>query len=199
MTHRNPDNEFCSRIAEGDQSAFADLYNESYESILGFVLRYVMSPTLAQDLTQDVFVKVWEKRSSFSNVQNLQAYLYRIARNHTLDFLKRNSLSNEILTEIRHHYKTAAQVVEDEIQEKEYFEFLHGVLQRLPERSQDIFRMCRSEKRSYQEVAGLLGISRDTVKHHMVQSMRVIRESVMNRFDVLGSVCIFVSFLSTLL
>lgn len=190
MKQFNPNLHFSNRIAEGDESAFVELYNDFYESIYSFVLKYVASQALAQDLTQDVFLKVWEKKESFFGVQNLKSYVYKVARNHTLDFLKRASTSNEIFSEIRLHYKSAGKLVEDQFQEKEYFDFLQKTLRNLPQRSQDIFRLCRTEKRSYQEAAGLLGISRDTVKHHMVRSMRMIRESVVNRFDVPVPICL---------
>lgn len=184
MKKFEPDCNLGIHIAEGDENAFLIIYNELYDGIYVFILHYVYSPTLAQDLTQDVFLKIWEKRETFGEVNNLKAYIYKIARNLTLDFLKRVNKSKEIFSEINFHFQTSVEVVEEQFQEKEYFEFIKSELENLPLRSQEIFQLCRNEKKSYKEVAGLLGISRETVKHHMVQTMRTMKESAESRFGI---------------
>lgn len=192
MTDFKYNERLCKRISKGDEKAFIEIYEIYYDAIYTFILKYVFSPYLSQDLTHDVFLKVWEKRKSFKSVINLRAYVYKIARNHTLDYLKRVNLSSEVLAEIEVHYYSPPRGVEDQLIEKEYFKFLDEVIRSLPDRSQEIFHMCRKEKKTYQETASLLGVSKDTVKYHMVQSMRVMKKCIREHFDLADTLNIFI-------
>lgn len=172
------------RLCKGDREAYDQIYRLYFNQIYIFVLRYVVSEDLAYDLTQDVFLKVWERKDQLNHVNNLRAYIYRMAKNHTLDNLKRISISEKAIEEVSFHYVKQSKPLDVKYIEKEYFEFLESAIIDLPERTRIIFNLCRTEKKSYKEVAEELGISRDTVKHHMVQSMKVLKEKVISKFDI---------------
>lgn len=70
-----------------EDNFFESIYKELYHPIYVFTLKYVMSPNLAHDLTQDVFLKVWERKNRLKDMEKVNSYIYRIAKNHTLDYL----------------------------------------------------------------------------------------------------------------
>ncbi|MFA6769607.1 MAG: RNA polymerase sigma-70 factor [Bacteroidales bacterium] len=171
-------------LCKGDKDAYERIYILYFNRIYIFILRYIISKSLAYDLTQDIFVKIWEKKEQLADVRNLQSYLYRMAKNHTLDMLKHISISQKAIKNIEYHYVKQVNSVDIKYVEKEYFEFLEAAIIDLPERTRIIFKLCREEGRSYKEVAEELGISSDTVKHHMVQSMKTLKDKVSKHFDI---------------
>lgn len=164
-----------------------ELYEQYAVRIQEFIHRYVASEEIAEDLMHDVFIKIFEltqRPKDLKKIKNWESYIFRMARNHTLDFLKRNSLNVKYISTIQTEFEEADTSVSRYIQEKEYFEFLENCLNTLPERSREIFGLCRDEEKSYIEVADQLGISKSTVKHHMVTTMKKIREEVEEKFQI---------------
>jgi len=143
---------------------------------------------LAEDLMHDVFIKLFEKMEDLEDkVKNWEAYIFRMARNHTFDYLKRNSLNERFVERTIREFQDGDFVIDRKVLEKEYAEFLDKCLQRLPERSRRIFQLCRQEEMTYDEVAGHLGNSKDTVTHHMVLTMKKLKAEVMVVFNISSS------------
>ncbi len=161
-----------------------ELYETYSERLRDFIYRYVASQEIAEDLMHDVFIKVFENPTRFALVRNWESYIFKIARNHTLDFLKRNSLTIKYVNKIKAEFREEDSSLSQRLQEKEYFEFLNECLENLPEKSRMIFGLCREEDQSYLEVAQKLGISKSTVKHHMVFAMKKIRSEVEEHFNI---------------
>ncbi|MEO7533146.1 MAG: RNA polymerase sigma-70 factor [Ferruginibacter sp.] len=164
------------KVGTGDDIAFGTLYKNYYFSVSKLVLRYVMSPELAEDISQEIFIKIWESRARLSEIQCFRSYLFIVLRNYTLNILKTAARNEVGLAEIIHHYQAARINTEEEILDKEYQRFLNRTLDKLPPRSKEVFNLCRRQSKSYPEVALQLGISRNAVKNHMVHSMKIIKK-----------------------
>ena len=162
-----------SELSVGKEDAFEKLYNHYVHELKGFVIKFVKSSTLAEDLTQEVFIKIWENRDQLAKVKSFRAYLTVIARNHVLNFLKSAPRNDLVLKEIVGSYIVPQ--AENEIISKEYKQWLQKVLDSMSPQMRSVFKLCREQNKSYDEVADLLQISRNTVKKHMVRSMRVIK------------------------
>lgn len=166
------------RLSKGDEAAFVSIFDLYSARIYNFIIKYVQSPPLAEDLTQEVFMKLWESRAQVTKIESFKAYLFVIARNHTLNSLKKAFKSEAAVGEVVKNYVTQRSNTEEDILHKEYLQFLKRVLDSLPERSRRIFILCREEGKSYEEVAAAMGISKNAVKNHMVFSMKLLRSSV---------------------
>ena len=162
-----------SELSSGKEDAFDKVYNHYLHSIYSFVIKFVKSPELTKDLTQEIFIRIWENRSRLSKVKSFRAYLFVTARNHVLNFLREASSSNVILTEIINSY--ASPQGANEMISKEYEQWLHNVLESMSPQMRAVFKLCREQNKNYDEVADLLQITKNTVKKHMVRSMRVIK------------------------
>ncbi|NGM61772.1 RNA polymerase sigma-70 factor [Sphingobacterium sp. SGG-5] len=163
-------------IKEGDHHAFMKVYDLYFHQLNVFIKRYVHSESISQDLTQDVFVKLWEKRAFLDRVSNFNSYIYRMAKNHTLDYLKKVSRLEIMPDDLLKEFKFSTNEVELFVTEQEYFKFLDNYMKTLPEKSRIIFNLCRDQEKSYDEVAEELKISKSTVKHHMVSTMKKLKE-----------------------
>jgi len=166
-------------LARGSNDAFDAVYNNYYSEVNQFVLRYVKSPQLAEDLSQEIFIKVWESRANLAEVRSFRSWLFVVARNHTLNTLKSAAHKQDVVAEItRHTNPKSSSPVEDELLSREYLRYLNGILDTLPPKAREVFRLCREQHKSYDEVAAILGISRNTVKSHMAHSLKILRDSV---------------------
>lgn len=180
----NTENDLLQRMIEGDQVAFTGLYEIYNRRIFTFIIKYVSSVPLAEDLTQEVFIKIWENRQNLMGVKSFDAYLFITARNHTLNNLKIVFRSDEAIAEIIAGFIATRNHTEEELLHKEYVLFLRKILSKLPERTREIFKLCREQEKSYEEVAKSLNISRNAVKNHMVHSMKVLSSSIKKEFGI---------------
>lgn len=169
-----------ARLAAGHADAFASLFNQYRDSVTQFITRFVKIPQLAEDLSQEVFLKIWQQREKLAGLQSFRAFLFIVARNHTLNCLQtagRNQTAIGAVT--RHALETRSpSPADDQVLTREYLEFLRRVIDDLPPRSREVFRLCREQQLSYDEVAAQLGISRNSVKNHMVYSMKILKAAV---------------------
>lgn len=172
------------KLKKGDHQSYMKIYDCYFKPIHQFILRYVHAESVAEDLTQDVFVKVWEKRDYLDKVDNFNAYIYRIAKNHTLDYLKKVSRLEFMPDEILKEFRFCSDEVELFVTNQEYFHFLDAYMANLPAKSQQIFVLCREFDKSYDEVAAELSISKSTVKHHMVATMRKLSKEIKQKFKI---------------
>ncbi|MBZ4189877.1 RNA polymerase sigma factor [Niabella beijingensis] len=170
--------ELTERIAEGDEKAFLKVFETYFKELCFFVERYVHSRAMAEDLAQEVFIRIWEHREQLTAVRSFRSYLYTAAKNHTLNALKKASRSAEVMGEIVTAYYQNSNATKEKIQSREYQEQLHRAIENLPARSREIFRLCREHKKTYEEVASLMGISKNAVKNHMVFSMKQLKRTV---------------------
>ncbi len=182
------DHELISFLPSGNQEAFTTIYERHHERIYRFILRYLKSAELSEDICQNVFLKIWEQREQLADVQEFSAFSFTIAKRQALDFLKRASVEQNAMGIILNSYPADRNVIEDQHQAKEYMEFIEEVLARLPEQSSKIFKLCRQEGKSYDEVAVILGISRHAVKKHMVRSMKALKDAAEGELGITLSV-----------
>jgi RNA polymerase sigma-70 factor (family 1) len=164
-----------AEMALGDTAAFGQIYQHYHPKIHHYILLLVKSPPLAQDLLQEVFVRLWEARGQLDGVKAFGPYLFCMARNHTINAMKAIARSKVAIGEVLRHYPEPA--CDDGILERDYGRFIQKVLQSLPPRTREIYRKCREEGKTYDEVARELGISGNAVKRHMVNSIRILREA----------------------
>ncbi|ADY52081.1 RNA polymerase, sigma-24 subunit, ECF subfamily [Pseudopedobacter saltans DSM 12145] len=186
--------ELIERISRNDEEAFLHVFNFYHNTILSFIKKYVHSSDLAKDLTQEVFVKIWEKREKLAEVKSFRSYLYTIAKNHTLNTLKKASRSQEVMGEIVEAYFVGNNTTEERLLDKEYLYYLNKALEELPERSKEIFRLCREQKKTYEEVASIMGISKNAVKNHMVFSMKHLRKNIEGELGMSLSILVAIFF-----
>lgn len=170
------ENDLLLRMAAGSEDAFTRLYQHYTPSVNQFFLRYLRVPELVSDLTQDVFIKIWNQRSELPQLKSFRAFLFILARNHALNTLRNASRHDAVIGEIGRHYQQ--QIDTDDALTKDYLAFLQTSMEALPPRSREVFRLCREQGLSYEEVAKLLGISRNSVKNHMVYSMKALKLAV---------------------
>ena len=172
-----------SRLQGGDANSFNLFYREYVDEISRYVKMFLKSDVLTEDVTQDVFIKFWENSFKFESVDNIRGFLYSTAKNNCLNILKRSLLDDKLMVSILNNYELEPSV-DFLIYRKEYREYIDKVLNTVPEQSRVVFRMCKIEGRSYEEVAEQLNISKNTVKKHIVRTLSVLRnDKTLNKMN----------------
>ena len=167
-----------------DKSLFDEIYNLYYSEIHKYIFKFVKSDDYTDDLCQEVFIKVWEKRENLQHVQSVKAYLYTVAKNHVFDFLRHASVERNVREKILRNSGELHNQVDDTFQSEEYYRHLKAVLDIMSPRNKEVFKLCRDMDHTYDEAAAVLGISRNAIKKHMVTTMKLLKHSVEKNFGL---------------
>ncbi|MGJ1420172.1 RNA polymerase sigma factor [Sphingobacterium spiritivorum] len=192
MKYPVPEKQILPALSNGDERAFEAIYEQYFQSVYLFVQGYVKSPDLAQDICQEIFMKVWDNRERFAKVLSFRHYLFTLAKNHTLNHLRSISRSNVSIQELLRYYPLEEQTTGNSIQEKEYEKFIQRAFENLSPTAKQVFDLCREKQMTYDQVAKEMGFSRDAVKKYMVQTMKTFRSLISGPLDI--HFCIFLCF-----
>lgn len=175
----NSDPDLLFRVSQGDEAAFAQLFH-TYQNRLGaFVMQLTGSRPLAEEIVQEIFIRIWEKREKLSQVEHFPPYLYAVARNYSLSFLKKlgKELARKQAWEL-----SVADIQEQEEEDtaiKNFRRIIDQAISELPAQRQKVYLLSRDEGLRQAEIAERMAISLETVKKHMVLALRSIRNYAM--------------------
>ena len=167
--------ELLSCIAAGDESAFRKIYDSYRPKIYAYALHLTEHESLADDIIQDVFLKVWINRHSLVNITNFNAWLYAIARNHIADAMKAIAKERISHKQWGRIIPMGSNHVEEAMADKENQYLLQQALSKLSPQQRLIYNLTRDAGAKHAEIAGQLNISRNTVKTHLVHALKSIR------------------------
>lgn len=165
-------------VARGDEQAFARLFHAYRDKLYGFILKITGSRELAEDVVQDVFLKIWTHRSNLHEVENFNAYLFRMSHNQVMNGLKRMNLESSIRLRLARLVQAAAEDPESVLMYKHTRELLKEAVEQLPPQQKLVYQLSREQGLKQEEIANQLNISAQTVKNHMSQALRSIRERI---------------------
>ena len=138
----------------------------------------VKLPEIAEELLQDLFLKVWEKRESIDETQSFQGYLYRIAEHMVIDHFRKSTREARLARELALNSTELHNPTEDLINGKEFQQRISSVLESLPEMQRKVFTMCRMEGKTHDQISEQLGISKATINTHMTRAGKTIKEQL---------------------
>ncbi len=168
-------------ISQGSESAFSILMQRYWQNIYLHVLSYLKKATVAEEITQDIFIQVWKKKDMLVNIDNFESYLYVMARNRTLTELRKKLRTESINS--NDDLPSEWMSPEGELTYKEMYNTLIKGIDSMPNRRREIFRMSRIEGYSHIEIAEKLGISKHTVNEHIGDALNYLRTWLRNHSD----------------
>lgn len=163
------------RIANSDPQAFRELFNRWSPKVLGFSLKITRSESIAEEIVQDVFERIWQRRKGLESVDNFPAYLFTITRNHALNILKRLAAEEKAKMILADDLRRIQPETEELTIGHDYKGLLNQAIDCLPPQQKLVYNLCHREGMKYSEVAEKLRISHLTVKTHMQHALRSIR------------------------
>ena len=162
-------------VAQGNEAAFRILYDIHHRRVYSFALFLTHSEVLAEEVTQEIFIKIWNHRAELSKICQFDAWLKTIVRNQCYTFLNRLAKERLILQEINNLGEKASDNTEEKILYNDYNRILQKVLTRLPEQQRKVFMLSRQEGIKHEDIARQMGLSINTIKSHMKAALKNIR------------------------
>ena len=156
------------RIHDGDEYAFRELYEFFLPGLISFAASILKNRSQAEDVVEDVFLKLWENRKSLINIQRVSFYLYKAVRYTSIDAIERQKKFISIsFDEVGESFSFTFEPEDDSLINKENCLKISNAINQLPTRCRLIFRLIKEEGMKYREVADLLNLSEKTVENQM--------------------------------
>lgn len=175
MTEKHDDQTLVQLLQKGNVEAF-DLLFEGYSSrLFGFALKYFKNEADAEELVQEVFVKVWENRQMLKSELSFKSYLFTIALNQIRKHFNKKAVSLRYLESLQNEPEfTENQAINDDNYESALVQ-INLIIEQMPPRRREIFMKSKMEGKSSKEIAAELNISAGTVDNQVSESLRFIR------------------------
>lgn len=172
----NNDRELLRLMAEGDEAAYRQLFHLHWNNVYSVALVLTKSVPLAEDMVQDIFLKIWQKRADFTEIERFEDYLFIMARNHIFNELKKKSRDDNFRQQVTSFFEDSINNTDLALLTKETQQQINLAVAQLTPQQQLVYRLSREQGLSHEAIAQQLDISRNTVRNHMVQSLKTIRE-----------------------
>lgn len=158
---------------------FLEIYRAFYGKVFTFVLSLVRSKANAQDITQNIFMKLWKNRKNLEHIKSMDDYLFILSKNACMDYFRKASRKKEISTDVFDEFLLSRIVSSPEkrIDALSDIEELRHVIDSLPSKRRDIFIMSRFDGLSNDEIASILGVSKKTVENQISLATKKIKIS----------------------
>ena len=167
-----------TQLANDSEAAFKVLYSRYSNRIYALAVRYLKSPVLAQEIVQDVFLKLWFERKNMKVDMPVEAWLVTVAKNKLINQFKK--LACEWNMQKMYHPESSNDIADGEMKliNADFEKQLNTMINRLPQMQKQVFHFAKEEGLSYNEIASRLQISPLTVKTHMARALEKIRKSL---------------------
>ena len=166
------------QIRNGDSRAYEKLFHTYFESLSLYANTFLKDIDLAQDITQQTFVTLYEKREQLQIHTSLKSYLYTAVRNRAMDHLRSEKIHATHHEKIRATQSEVDTTEDENAARAELQKKLYHAIAQLPEQNQKIFRMSRMQGLSNQEIADELGLTKRTVETHVSNALKKLRNLV---------------------
>jgi len=171
--------ELLQLIQKDDKIAFYNLYERYSKRLYGFVLRYIKQKSDAEEIVQEVFIKIWESRSKIDVYSSFESFLFTVAYNTTISLFRKRVSEKKYLE----HLKSLQQFestpdLTDEIHFNELNKKVKSLLNELTPRQKEIFQLSREDGLTHNEIAKKMNISLNTVKKHITNTLTFLKSHI---------------------
>lgn len=167
---------WAQKIKASDEGAFSALFHEVYPRLVKYAWRYVQQKPAAHDIVQEVFIKLWNVRTTIEPKQALLSFLYKMVRNHSLNYLRDHAHSNISLDDTSPGLLQAEEEAATEQNEPQELATKMLIwINALPKRQREAIKLSRFEGLDHEEIAYVMQISPRTVNNHIVEALKTLK------------------------
>lgn len=173
-----------ARLNKGDMSAFEEIYARLHPKVYSYCQGFTKSSLASEEILQDVFVKLWQKRDQIDPEKSIQAFVYKLTRDLTFDYLKKVARDEKLRTEMLSRFVVSTENTESQIIFDDYALIAKRAISSLPPQRQRIYKLRQEEGLSYKKIAEELDISPNTVKVQLVKASKSIKSYLYTHADL---------------
>lgn len=177
------ENELILKISQGDKRAFTILFDGYYKTLAAYIFKLTESLEVTEEIVQDVFIKIWLKRESLSEINSFSNYIFILSRNKTLNFLRQQARYATHFQPLEKEQEATIGAEEENDSYEDFRILIDQAIERLPQQQKLIYQLSRFEKLKYNDIATRLNLSAETVKKHMYLATKTIKEYVQLHMD----------------
>ncbi|MEI9945859.1 MAG: RNA polymerase sigma-70 factor [Chitinophagaceae bacterium] len=166
--------DFINAFRAGEEHAFDRVFRAYFGPLTFFAFQYVQDEKIAEDIVQDCFVMLWERRKKLDQIKSIQSYLYTVVRNMAVNKAQRQPIAKE-LTEAN---EPLVEPIESRIVAAEILAQILEVIDHLPARMQQVLRMYYLEEKSLIEIGREIGVNPETVRSHRYRAIQLVRKTI---------------------
>jgi RNA polymerase sigma-70 factor (family 1) len=164
------------QMAEGNDAAFHKIFLHYSDRIYTFILNKTKSEDIAQELTQEIFIKIWVNRNQLANVDNYAAYIFKMAAHQAYMHFRKASRDHRVANEWYHRIEQLRNTTEEWMDAREHQDLISRAVQQLPPQRRKIYELSRMNGLSHAEIAKELNISPSTVNNQLNEALKSIRK-----------------------
>jgi len=172
------------RLQKGSEGAFRKLFDRYRHDIYAFSLSILKSKHQAEEVVQDVFLKVWLNHENLDPSLSFKSYIFTIARNLAFNILAKAANDVKLKERIFYKNQTGCSLTDTRLLEEDYEKLKNRAIDELSPRCKQVFQMSRNDGKSYEQIAKELGISTNTVKNQMSTALASIKEFLSLNGDI---------------
>ncbi|UOR06602.1 RNA polymerase sigma-70 factor [Hymenobacter aerilatus] len=169
-----PDAALLDALQTDNEGAFTEIYKRYCYRLFTVAYRKLKSREVAEELVQDLFATIWTKRAE-GQIQNLEAYLFTALRYRIINYVKSQRVQTGYELYCRVAQSDATQNTEEQLAQQDLDTALQAGLDRLPEKSREVFRLSRLEHHTVPEISGRLQLSEKAIEYHITKSLKLLR------------------------
>ena len=194
MLQKCNDSELLMHWRQGNQAAFAVLFDRYFNKLLQFTIKRMADQELAEELVMDVLTRLWQHRDTIYIGESLSPYLFHSVKNALIDQLRKNALKTCLLDEeiVIHPVSVS---LDDQFNIKDLKQVYIDSLELLSPQRKRVFELSRIEGKSHKEISLELNVSISTVKSHINATLRTLRNSMQQHTDIALTAIVFFYFL----
>jgi RNA polymerase sigma-70 factor (ECF subfamily) len=174
LSHTDP--QLCDLLRQGDREAFEMIYERYWQSLYVSANRLLRVRTQAEDIVQDLFINLWQKRAEY-RIDNLEAYLRKALRSRVFNYLKRDQAKNSFYEPFE-DMQQAAFSADQLVRDKEFLKLLADYIASLPSKRREIFLLKYRDQMNTAEIADQLGVSLKTVQNQLHTALTGLKDSL---------------------
>jgi RNA polymerase sigma-70 factor (family 1) len=176
--HEDLRKELILNLKKGENGAFRELFNLYGPRIYRFALAYLKNKPEAEELVQDVFLKIWEKRDHLDPSQNVKAYIYKIAVNCIYDYIRKKNLEKAFADFSKQNFQPGSESLWHEVIWNDMLSNLNILVDKMPEQRRIIFLLRMEEGLTNQQIADKLNLSKRTVENQIFRATRFLKSKL---------------------
>ena len=163
------------RHDHGEEESFNELFDTYLDRVHDYIRAITKSHYLAEEVAQELFIILWKKRNELDHVENIDQYIFRMARNLAINQLKKAALDSTKSAEFYTRSVKEGNPVLEQLNQRTLLDLVEKAIATLPPQPQKVYSLSRKQQMNFDEIAETLGLSRNTVKNHLNKALNDIR------------------------
>ena len=169
------DSTIITLLKQGSEKVFETVFKDHFKSLHAYAHTFLKDDELAEEVVQNVFCRIWEKRDQLKPEGSIKAYLYRSVHNESLNYLKHQKVKASFQVYYADEMENASNQPSEKVMVNELERHIHKAINELPQQCRTIFQLSRFEHLKYQQIADEMGLSIKTIENQMGKALKLLR------------------------